>query len=120
MKQFSIAILVSATIILTGCQPLEMSGRDAVSSAKGYLEAAKSHHPECSGGGHGANCDIISRGVGAKDAVIDALNIYCSSPSYTDQGGACSPNKNAEPKLKEALKSLSQIMSDVKKVGGVQ
>ena len=116
----ALPLLLSLCLILTACQPIEMSARDAIATAKGYLDSAKQHHPECASGGHSATCDVIARGVAAKDTVADAVNIYCASPSYTDQGGACTPNKDAEPKLKEALKSLSTIMRDVKGIGGVK
>lgn len=110
-------VLLAATLAMTGCQPIEKTARDSVATAKGYLDSAKQHHPECAAGGHGANCDIIARGVGAKDAVIDAVQIYCASPNY-DAGAPCTPNKDTEPKLKEALKRLDQIMGDVKALGG--
>lgn len=120
MKSLSLTLILACTLALTGCQPIEKTARDSVAAAKGYLDSAKAHHPECAtNGGHGANCDIIARGVGAKDAVIDAVQVYCASSSY-DSGSPCSPNKDAEPKLKAALQSLDQIMTDVRKLGGSQ
>lgn len=105
-----------------GSQPLEQTARDTVATAKGYLDAAKVHHPECAAPAEGTpvstNCQIISRGVAAKDSVIDALNIYCASPDYSNNGGPCVPNKDLQPKLQEALNNLNQTITDVKAIGG--
>lgn len=115
-----VLVLLAACLSMTACQPIEKTARDYVATAKGYLDSAKQHHPECAAAGsHGGNCDIIARGVAAKDSVIDAVQVYCASSSY-DAGAPCAPNKDAEPKLKEALKRLDQVMADVKAIGGKQ
>lgn len=112
--------LLAVTLACPPQQPLEQTARDGVAAAKGYLDSAKGKHPECVGTSPASstNCSVINRGVGAKDAVIDALNIYCASADYSNNGGPCVPNKDAQPKLKEALSNLNQTMSDVKKIGG--
>jgi len=110
-------LLLVLSLVLIACnQPIEQTARDSVATAKGYLDSARQHHPECQPNSTGAVCQIISRGVAAKDAVIDAVDIYCASPQYSEQGGPCAPNKDAAQKLKEALKNLSTIMTDVKGV----
>lgn len=105
-----------------GSQPLEQSARDAVATAKGYLDSAKQHHPECATADATAaastNCAVIAKGVAAKDTVIDAVNIYCASPDYSSNGGTCTPNKDLQPKLQEALSNLNQTITDVKAIGG--
>lgn len=123
MKRLLILPLLFAALAMSACppsQPLEKSARDAVATSKGYLDAAKEHHPECVSDTPAAstNCTIISRGVAAKDSVIDAVNIYCASPEYSNGTGECIPNKDLEPKLKEALDNLNRTINDVKAVGG--
>jgi len=112
--------LLAVTLACPPSQPLEQTARDGVATAKGYLDSAKGKHPECVGTtpASSTNCSIITRGVGAKDAVIDALNVYCASADYSNNGGPCVPNKDAQPKLQEALSSLNQTMRDVKAIGG--
>lgn len=117
-----ILVLLAITLACPPSQPLEQTARDGVASAKGYLDSAKAHHPECviAPPAASTNCQIITKGVAAKDSVIDAVNLYCASPSYSDNGGSCVPDKAVEPKLQEALNNLNQIIKDVKGVGGVQ
>jgi hypothetical protein len=112
--------LLAATLACPPSQPLERTARDGVAAAKGYLDSAKSQHPECGGEAPVAstNCQIIYKGVAAKDSVIDALNVYCASPAYSTGGGECVPNKDVQSKLQEALNNLNQTIADVKKLGG--
>lgn len=115
-----ILALLAITLACPPSQPLEQTARDSVATAKGYLDAAKAHHPECATPGTpvSTNCDIIGKGVGAKDAVIDAINVYCASNDYSNNGGPCVPNKDLQPKLQEALNNLNQTITDVKAIGG--
>lgn len=118
-KRLALVPLLLGTLILTACPPIQETARDGVATAKGYLDAAKAHHPECSTPQVNVGvCDLLSRATGAKDAVIDAVNVYCTSPSYDQTGGVCVPNKSAKPKLDAALRDLNQILADVKKIGG--
>lgn len=109
-------------------QPLEQTARDAVATAKGYLESAKANHPECVpqpahpqvAPAASTMCSIINRGIAGKDLVIDALETYCANPDFDSKGGVCTPNKDAEPKLRAALSNLNQILKDVKGIEGKQ
>lgn len=113
-------ILLPLLLMTVACQPPQNSARDTIAAAKGYLDSARSHHPECNttspNGTHA--CQIIGKGTQAKDVAIDALEIYCSNTSTTgvnfQDGGPCVADKAYEPKLKAALASLNQIISDVK------
>ena len=120
IKALLLIPLLTLTLACPPKQPLEQLARDGVAGAKGYLDSAKGKHPECVGTtpATSTNCSIISRGVGAKDAVIDALNAYCASQDYSNNTGPCVPNKDTQPKLQGALSGLNQTMTDVKKIGG--
>jgi hypothetical protein len=120
MKRLLLLPLLLITLACPSSQPLEQTARDGVAAAKGYLDSAKRQHPECvaTPPAQSTDCSVISRGVGAKDALIDAINIYCASADYSTGGGACVPNKDMQPKLQEALNNLNLTISDVKKVGG--
>lgn len=118
MKKLFWLPLLAVMLACPGSQSLEKTARDGVASAKGYLDSAKQHHPECATDASSTNCQVIAKGVAAKDAVIDAVNLYCASPSYSDNGGNCVPDKAVEPKLQEALKNLDQIIKDVRAIGG--
>jgi hypothetical protein len=126
MKLISTLVLAALVLATTACppsQPLEQTARDTAATAKGYLDSAKSQHPECAASGTTAvnpstQCQVINKGVGVKDALIDAINVYCASDSYTNGTGPCVPDKNAQPKLQAALNNLNQILADVKAVAG--
>lgn len=115
--------LLAITLACPPSQPLEQTARDTVATAKGYLDSAKSHHPECAAPADAStpqsvNCQVIAKGVAAKDSVIDALNVYCASPDYSNNGGPCVPNKDLQSKLQAALDDLNRTITDVKAIGG--
>lgn len=124
MKTSKILLILPLIVVFTACahkvststpnppQPLEASARDAVASAKGYLDSAKSKHPECPAASS-TQCQIIAKGVAAKDSVIDALSVYCAGPDFA-AGGACTPQAAAADKLQSALNGLQTTLADVK------
>lgn len=118
MKRLIWLPLLAITLACPPSQPLEQTARDSVATAKGYLDSAKQHHPECAADASSTNCQVIAKGVAAKDSVIDAVNIYCASNDYSNNSGPCVPNKDLQPKLQEALNNLNQTITDVKAIGG--
>jgi hypothetical protein len=124
VKQFAIALLLSATMILVGCQPTEMNARDAIASAKGFIDQVATNHPECNAAPAGQVCVLVSRANAVKHTAIDALQLYCSGPSFDAGTGPCQPptdkaaRDQAATKLKAAVTNLNQIVSDIKAIGG--
>ena len=120
-----VSLLAFAMMACPKNQPLEMTARDGIAAAKGYLDSARAKHPECvMVGSHAVptetKCALIFRGVAAKDLAIDALDAYCSSEAYQHQGGKCEPHADARPKLEAALANMDDVVKQVKAVAGVQ
>jgi len=123
-----ISVMAIAMMACPKSQPLEMTARDGIAAAKGYLDSAKQHHPECapqiSAGPHAASvstqCDFIVKGIGVKDVAIDALDAYCSNDEFQHHGGSCVPNKDVKSHLEAALTNLDDVMAQVKKIVGAQ
>jgi len=66
----------------------------------------------------------LGKAVGAKDALIDAITVYCSGPDF-NAGGACNApdlhtaaGVQAEAKLRAAITNYNQISADLKTATG--
>ena len=131
MKRF-MAIVVTA-LVLAGCTPLERTAYNTVVAAKAFLDKEKSQHPECaSGGGVTAAaapmvspiCQDLNKATGAKDSLINAIEVYCSGPDFNNGGKCNQPDLHsasgvqAEAKLRAAITQYNQIAADLKTATG--
>lgn len=113
--------LLTLTLLLTSCTPVEKLAYNTIVAAKGFLDTIKSQHPECATGATSTVCTDVKRAVAAKDSMIDAAEIYCSSPSFDTGNGACSPPAKGSPaaqqlaqKLQAAITAYNQTAKDLK------
>lgn len=120
MKKYSLLIVLPLLLITIGCAPLERSAYNTVVAAKAFLDVQRSNHKECATGSSSPLCSFIAHGVAAKDTLIDAAEVYCSSPAF-ESGGECEPPKKgtpardqAEAKLKAAIAGYKQAEKDIK------
>lgn len=118
-----IPVLIVA-VVLAGCTPLERTAYNTVVAAKAFLDKEKQQHPECATGSTSNVCVDIGKAVGAKDALIDAITVYCSGPDF-NSGGACqapdvhsAAGVNAEAKLRAAIAQYNQTAADLKQATG--
>lgn len=116
-----VLLILPLTLLINGCSPIEKQAYNTVVGAKAFLDSMKSQHPECSTA-TSTLCVSLKRATGAKDALIDAVEVYCSSPAFLN-GGPCTPPSKGTPasqqaldKLKAAITNYDQIESDVRKV----
>jgi hypothetical protein len=128
MKRITPALIV-AFLWLSGCTPLERTAYNTVVAAKAFLDKEKMQHPECKFGEatvdvHTTVCDDIRKAVGSKDALIDAITVYCSGPEF-NTGGACNApdvhsaaGVQAEAKLRAAITQYNQTAADLKQATG--
>lgn len=119
MRTLAITLVVALTLILAACPPLERTTYNTVVAAKAFLDKTKSQHPECPAASS-ALCSDLVKATAAKDTLIDAAEVYCSSPSF-ESGGACTPPAKGTPasdqaiaKLKAAIAHYNQTASDLK------
>lgn len=119
MKQLAICTIIAMTMVLTACDPPEMVARDAIASAKGFLDAEAKVHPECANGPTSQVCALVTKGNAAKHVAIDALMQYCTSPEFDAGTATCTKptgpaGKVAESQLRAAVSNLNRVISDIK------
>lgn len=115
MYKIALTITLVLCLFTVACAPIEQTARNGIATAKGFLDSEKAAHPECVVNAASSNaCYLISKGVAAKDSTIDALEAYCGGPEF-DNGGACTPHADLQPKLKSVLANLNQTIADIKK-----
>lgn len=114
-----VAVLLVMGLVLAGCTPLEKQAYNTVVAAKAFIDAEKKMHPECLSSSTGV-CGLLSQATSAKDALIDAAEVYCSGPAF-EAGGACQPPAKGTPastqataKLQAAIAAYNQIAKDIK------
>ena len=124
MKTLTLILIAVLAVGLTACPPATQSARDAIATAKGFLDAEAKAHPECVNGPVNQVCALVTRGNAAKHVALDALEQYCAGPEFDAYTGPCHvpQSKTMQQELgnhlKAALRDLDQIVSDIKKVGG--
>lgn len=111
--------VLGLAVFLVGCTPLEKQAYETVVAANATIKTLKVQHPECSTSTAGI-CGKLTQAVAAKDALIDAAEVYCAGPSF-NAGGACNPPAKGTPaatqataKLQSALTSWNQIAVDIR------
>ena len=104
--------------------PVERSAYNVVVAAKAFLDKEKVDHPECAATPNTTICSDLSKAVGAKDALIDAITVYCAGPQF-NTGGACNPPAKGTPaydqavaKVNQAIASYNTIAADLKVATG--
>lgn len=117
---FTLAMLVTLAS-LGGCSPVEKQAYQAVVSANAFLKTVANAHPECASG-DSTLCTALKRAFSAKNALIDAVEVYCAGPDFSG-GGKCNPPAKgtpafaqAEAKLRAAMAGYAQIEKDLKGV----
>jgi hypothetical protein len=122
MKKYILTGLIACSMLFTtACTPLERQAYNTIVAAKAFIDKEKSAHPECVASSTGAFCQSLTKATAAKDALIDAAEVYCSSPSFDTGGGSCTPPTKGQPgaqqaadKLKAAIAIYNQASKDIK------
>jgi len=116
MKRLLVCLLF---LPLLGCTSLERQAYNVIVTAKAFLDAEKKLHPECTTEST-TLCHDLAQATRAKDALIDAAEVYCSGPQF-EAGGSCQPPAKGTPvsdqaiaKLKAAIAIYNQIAADLK------
>jgi hypothetical protein len=132
-------ILLSCLVVLValsfaGCPPVERDAYGIVTGGKAALTDFRGRHPECgpfdpvSGLSQNVTltpCIANNRLTSAKDAIVDAGEVYCAGKDFGQPGAPCNPPAKGSPgyeqaaaKLKAAIASYRQIERDTKGVFG--
>lgn len=117
--------------LITACTPVEKVAYRTVVASKAFLDSVKSKHPECFTRGIGGRgfvptfsgtststlCVDLTKATAAKDALIDAGEVYCGVATFgNDDKTPCHPVKSAEATLQNALANYTQAEKDLKAV----
>jgi hypothetical protein len=119
-------LLTMHTCNTSNTLPPERAAYDTIVAAKGFLDSEYRGHPECKTNTTAATsstvCLNLSRAVGAKDALIDATEVYCGGNEF-EGGGPCVPPTSDTPaaaqaiaRLNAAIANYQQTEADVRKV----
>lgn len=118
---FSVAVIC---LLVIGCTPVEKQAYTVIVGAKAFIDSEKKSHPECSTAPGSTICVNLVKATAAKDALIDAVEVYCASPAFLN-GGPCTPPAKGTPaatqataKLQAAISAYNQTEKDVK--GAIQ
>lgn len=116
-------VIALVAVAETGCAPVERQAYNTFVGANAFLKNIKSTHPECADAGNTSTlCVDVRKAVSAKDALIDAAEVYCAGPNFNATGECDAPKKGtpgadqAVAKLKAAIASYAQAQLDVKGV----
>lgn len=123
-KQILCMTLGIVTLLTTGCPMSPEKARDGVALAYGFIGDIQTKHlDECRAAPTAPTCVLINKGVAVQRLAAGALNEYCAGPPKPGDatyatGGPCSVQPGLEPRLQAALTDLSNVMNDIKKLGG--
>lgn len=124
-KQIILAEAALFTFVICSgfvCTSTEKIAYNTVVAAKAFIDKTKAQHPECSTTGTTTIvlCADLTRATAAKDALIDATEVFCAGPNFNG-GGACEPPAKGTPaysqafaKLQAALSAYNQAETDLK------
>ena len=113
-------VLIAASIVLTGCSPLEQNARNTAAALQGAIVAAQtSQQTSCAANPNQTACDVITRSIAAENALITATEAYCGwsvTNPPTDPNATCVPVKTAQAGLQTAIANATSFITSLKGV----
>jgi uncharacterized protein YceK len=111
-------ITLAACIMLTGCSPIEQQARNTAAALQGTIIAAQAQYQtSCKANPAQTVCGIIDKGVAGENALITAIETYCSwSPTAppTNPNATCTPVASAEAGLNAAIANAATLTLQIK------
>lgn len=123
MRKLLLAFWSITFLWLSGCGFLT-DARNAIATASTFLKAEQEQFgPTCTSNAQQPVCQAINKGVFANNALIDAVNVYCSGVPAAgvqdwNHGGPCVPVKTAQSAVQAATVNLNQVIADLKALTG--
>jgi hypothetical protein len=112
-------ILFMVVPFLFGCPKPEVTARDAIAAAHGYVTYGQAEwKSECVGIPASTKCVLVNRLIDGEHATADILAIYCAGipktgvPSYS-QGGGCVEVKGVLPLLQASLANIQDLIKQI-------
>lgn len=118
MKQVYTASLLSLTMVMIGCHPVEQSARDSAAGLSGSIVAAQQRYQTtCTSNPSQEVCQVINRGVAAENALIAAVETYCGwtvAQAPPDPTAKCVPVKTAQQTLQVAIANANTLTTQIR------
>jgi hypothetical protein len=113
-----IALLLCGFACPANTNNLAQNARDTSAALGGLLTQAQSQYmSQCLADNTGSSCTLINRGVQGQNALITALESYCSMPIGTAlPSTTCVPVASAQAGLQSALDNATQLVNEIKGV----
>jgi hypothetical protein len=118
MKRMAVLVMVAALLPMLGCSPIENQARDTAAALSGAIVAAQTQYQaSCIANPNQQVCQLIDRGVAGENALITAVETYCSwTPGVAppDPTAQCVPVKSAQAALEAAITNASTLTLEIK------
>lgn len=106
-----LSVLLLCCITLASCtDKLAQAAYVTIVGAKAATDKAKAQHSECTATPTANACVIIAKAIGAKDSLIDAVEIYCAGPDF-DAGKGCNTPTKGTPAAAQAISKLNAALA---------
>lgn len=114
-----LAFTLAVCLTMVSCTPIERTAYRVVVTSRGFLDSEKAAHPECVLGAAvvadtvtpSKVCSGLARATAAKDLLIDAVEVYCASPTFSNGTGTCTPPAKGTPAYQQASDKLQAAIS---------
>lgn len=110
MRKLIPALLV-LFLLVGGCTPLERTAYNTIVASKAFLDNERTAHPECASAATSTVCVDIAKAVAAQNLLVTAAEVYCSSPAFDSNGGACTPPAKGTPAAQQAINKLNAAIA---------
>lgn len=115
MKKLILA--VAFCLIAIGCTPVEENARNTAAALNGAITTAQAKYlTSCQSDQSLPVCQDIDKAVAAQNALITAIETYCTLPQGSPADSKCMPVKSAEPALETAIANAGQFITELKGV----
>lgn len=109
-KSVGTIFVTSICLFTLVCTPPERRAYEVVVAAKSFIDSEKAQHPECNSASTSNICVDLVKATNAKDALIDAAEVYCSGTSF-ETGGPCQPPVKGTPAYDQAVAKLNAAIA---------
>jgi len=114
-KLLAVVVLAWATLGFA-CGPAHERAEEVVAGSYGVLTTLQDkYEATCKQDATQMPCVRINKAIAAHNLAIEALNLYCAGPGWAE-GGECTPTKEHEPRMREAVQRLDEILKELRRL----
>ena len=112
-------VFIPLLLLLTGCPKPEVTARDAIAGAHGYVVYGQSEwKAECTATPTQGKCQLVNKLIAGEHTTADLLAVYCSGTPKAGaqpyaQGGECVEVKSAYNALSASVANIQDLIKQV-------